>query len=235
GFKEVNMLELNLGEIRENIERAAAKSGRTAEDIVLLGVTKTVSAEKIEAAAQLGVRCFGENRVQEFLPKYENLQHLGLDWHMIGHLQTNKVKFIVDKVSLIHSVDNVKLAEEIDKRAAAVDRVVDVLVEVNIAEETTKYGIKPHEVENFIDKISHLKNIFLKGMMCIAPILANPEDSRKFFQKMSKIFVDTKSKNLYNVKMEFLSMGMSLDYVQAIEEGANIVRIGTSLFGERQR
>ena len=229
----VKNLVLNLAEIQENIARAAQKSGRKADDITLVAVTKTISLESIAQAAKLGIKHFGENRVQEFLTKYEQLDTS--TWHMIGHLQTNKVKFIIDKVALIHSVDSVRLAQEIDKRAKQHNIVADILIEINIADEDTKHGVPPEKAKKLIEHIHFLQNICIRGLMCVAPYVEESEHNRVYYEKMQRLFVDINSSLLHNVDMRFLSMGMSGDYQIAIEEGANIVRIGTSLFGERNR
>jgi len=217
----------NLAHISGNMSDAAIKSGRKPEDIVLIGVTKSVSPECISQLITAGVSNLGENRVQDFLPKYEAIGRPRPNWHFIGHLQRNKVKFIIDKVVMIHSLDNLSLAIEIDKRAAAIGRTMDVLVEVNIADEDTKHGIKPEDTISFADKLGEYGNIRLKGLMCIAPFVENPEDNRVYFEKMRNLFLDIKSHDHHNLTE--LSMGMSGDYAVAIEEGATMVRIGTAL------
>lgn len=222
----------NLDEIMINIKNAAEASGRKAEDILLLGVTKTVEVERIKKLMECGVKTLGENRVQELLSKYDIIGNEA-KWHLIGNLQTNKVKYIADKVELIHSVESVKLAEEIDKQGKKINKVIDILVEINIANESSKHGILPENVSKFIDEISKFDNICIKGLMTVAPFVENPQDNRKYFAQMRKIFIDNKAKNVDNINMEFLSMGMTNDYQVAIEEGANIVRIGTGIFGKR--
>ena len=221
----VDNLKNNLLTIQENIARAAEKSRRKPEDITLVAVTKTIPAERIREANLLGLTHFGENRVQEFLSKYESLNEL--NWHMIGHLQTNKVKFVIDKVKLIHSVDSVRLAEEINKRAK---QKIDILIEINIAKEDTKHGVTPESALFLIEQIQHFTNIRTMGLMCIAPFVEQPEENRVYFEKMQRLSVDIQTKSLHNVDMRYLSMGMTGDYEVAIEEGANIVRIGTGLF-----
>ena len=221
----------NLKEIQENIARAAEKSGRDATDITLLAVSKTIPIERIRQAYALGIRQFGENRVQELLPKCESFPEP--DWHMIGHLQTNKVKFIVEKVKLIHSVDSIRLAEEINKRAARLNITANILIEINIAEEDTKQGVSPQNADFLIEQIQTLSNVHTKGLMCVAPFVEDPEQNRRYFEKMRTLYVDIKGRRRHNMDMTYLSMGMSGDYQVAIEEGANIVRIGTSLFGNR--
>jgi len=230
--KQFSQIKQNLCEIQENIARAAKKSGRKAEDIMLLGVTKTIPVEGIQAALDLGITHFGENKVQEFLPKYEALGNSPL-WHMIGHLQTNKVKFIMGKVRLIHSVDNIRLAEEINKRAIQAGCIMDILIEINIADEDTKHGVLLEEVRGLIEQIAKFPNICIKGLMCIAPFVEDEEQNRVHFGKMRETFIDIRNQRIYNTDMVYLSMGMSNDYCTAIEEGANIIRIGTSLFGAR--
>jgi len=227
------MLKYNLEEIRENMALAADKSGRSLEDITLVGVTKTIDTDSIKEACDLGVLNFGENRVQEFLPKFDKLKPESIKWHMIGQLQTNKVKAIIDKVCLIHSVDSLRLAEEISKRAAQIDINMDILLEINIAAEDTKIGIKPQEAKTLTEQVSFLPNVTVRGLMCIAPYVENPEKNRGYFDKMHRLFVDMQLINLHNVNINLLSMGMTGDYQIAIEEGANIVRIGTGLFGRR--
>lgn len=228
----MNDISNNVSDIKRKIETAAKVSGRNYEDILLLGVTKTVDVERIKILMDCGIKSLGENRVQELISKYEII---GSDakWHLIGNLQTNKVKYIIDKVELIHSVDSLKLAAEIDKQAKKIDKTVDILVEVNIAGEASKHGIEPSKVFNFIENISHFDNICVKGLMTVAPFVENPEENRKYFNQMRKIFVDIKSQNVDNIDMAYLSMGMTNDYEIAIEEGANIVRIGTGIFGKR--
>ncbi len=228
----MSLISDNLCDIRKKIEIAANKSGRSFEDILLLGVTKTVDVDRIKTLMDCGVKTLGENRVQELISKYEIIGD-GAKWHLIGNLQTNKVKYIIDKVELIHSVDSIKLAEEIDKQAKKADRKVDVLVEVNIAGEISKHGVRPDEVFKFVENISKFDNIRTKGLMTVAPFVENSEENRKYFRQMRKIFVDIKSQNVDNIYMTYLSMGMTNDYEIAIEEGANIVRIGTGIFGER--
>ena len=225
----------NVAIVRSKIEEAAKKSGRDPASVTLIGVTKTITTPSIRELISLGVRDIGENKVQEFLPKYEDLRDNGssvCNWHFIGNLQRNKVKFITDKVSLIHSVDNIRLAEEINKRGAGLEKVINVLVEVNIAEETSKHGMAPNQVVCFIDKLVRMPSIKVLGLMCVAPYVTNPEKNRVFFDRMRNLLVDINNKSLYYQMVE-LSMGMSLDYMVAIEEGATCVRLGTALFGSR--
>jgi len=226
------VIEANINDVKERIKRAAEKSGRSADDILLVAVTKTVPVSTIELAVQKKVNEFGENRVQELIEKYDILKER-CNWHFIGRLQTNKVKYIVDKVSMIHSVDRLNLAQEIQKRAEAVGRVMDILVQVNISGEDTKAGISPEELVPFLKSIADFPNIRVKGLMTIAPFASDPEDIRWVFRKLKNISIDIARENIDNIDMQYLSMGMSNDFEVAIEEGANIVRIGSSIFGER--
>lgn len=222
----------NLEEINKKITAAAEKSGRKREDVLLLGVTKTIDVERIKEMIDCGVKSLGENKVQEVMDKYDAIGE-GVDWHLIGHLQTNKVKYIIDKVKLIHSVDSLKLAEEIDKRAKQHNLKAEILIELNIAGEESKHGIKPEETLELCEKIAKLENVRIRGLMTVAPFVENPQENRKYFAQMRKLFIDIKNKNIDNIDMSYLSMGMTNDYEVAIEEGANIVRIGTGIFGKR--
>lgn len=225
-------IEQNIIDVKKRINEAALKSGRNPDEILLLAVSKTIDVPKIKEAVNLGLNSLGENRVQEIMEKYEPMGE-GINWHLIGHLQTNKVKYIIDKVCLIHSVESFKLAEEINKRAEKAGIIMDILVEVNIADEQSKFGIKPKDCENFIREISVLKNIRVKGLMTVAPFTENPEENRIYFKEMKKLFIDINNKKIDNVNMTELSMGMTGDFCVAIEEGATIVRVGTGIFGER--
>ena len=221
----------NIEKIEKNIALAAQKSGRKREDILLLAVTKTVEIERMEEAKQLGLTQFGENKPQEISRKYPLID--GVKWHQIGHLQTNKVKNVIDKVCLIHSVDSIKLGNEISKRAQALGIVSNVLVEVNIARDEAKHGVDPNETVTIVTQLSKLPSICVKGLMTVAPYTPDPEENRKYFREMYKLYIDIGAKKYDNVSMEYLSMGMTNDYIVAIEEGANIVRIGTGIFGQR--
>lgn len=221
----------NLDLINEKIKAAAEKSGRKREDVLLLAVSKTVDVPRIKEAVNLGLVDLGENKPQEINWKYYEIKNV--KWHQIGHLQTNKVKYIIDKVCLIHSVDSLKLAEEISKRAKAKNITMDILVEINIAGEEAKSGVPLDEAEALAVEISKLDNIIVKGLMTVAPFVENPEDNREYFKQMRNLFVDIRDKNYNNIDMKYLSMGMTNDYEIAVEEGANIVRIGTGLFGAR--
>lgn len=225
-------IEENIDEVKIKIENAAKKSGRSSNDILLLAVSKTIDTERIKVAVDYGLNVLGENRVQEILEKYDVMGD-GVKWHLIGHLQTNKVKYIIDKVDLIHSVESIKLAEEINKRAKAIGKVMDVLVEVNIADENSKFGIKAEEAEDFITDLSKFENICVRGLMTVAPFVTDPQENRIYFKKMAKLMVDINDKKINNINMDILSMGMTGDYEVAIEEGANIVRVGTGIFGQR--
>ena len=220
----------NLAYINQAISAAAKKSGRSMSDITLIGVTKSIDPGRIAQLIDAGVTQLGENRVQDFLPKYEALLDTHpATWHFIGHLQRNKVKFLINKVSMIHSVDSLALAQEIDKRAASADTVMDILVEINIAGEDSKHGLAPEEALPLVDKLASLTHIRIKGLMCVAPFVENPEENRRHFEKMHNVLLDINNRGQHNLTE--LSMGMSGDYTVAIEEGATIVRIGTALVG----
>ena len=227
----IDIFNDNYKEITQNIARAAEKSGRKYEDITLLAATKTVDVEVINRAIEAGVSFIGENRVQEFLSKYE--QYNPVNMHFIGHLQTNKVKDIIDKVSLIHSVDSYRLAEEISRQAVKRNIIVNILLEINIGDEQSKSGFEYDEAVAAVEKIAKLGGIKIKGLMAIPPICATPDENRPYFAKMKKLFIDIGSKKIDNSSMDILSMGMSDDYQVAIEEGATMVRLGTALFGRR--
>lgn len=222
----------NIEEVRRNIEAASKKSGRRAEDITLVAVTKTVEPEIMNASIDWGVSVIGENRVQEIRRKFDDIDPR-VSWHQIGHLQTNKVKYIVDKVDMIHSVDSYRLAKEISDRALKLNRTMDILIQVNVADEEQKFGIAENDLPGLLKEVSELPAVQVKGLMLIAPFAENPEVVRPIFKRMKEIFESTKNLNYGNVKMEYLSMGMSGDYVVAIEEGANMVRIGSGIYGER--
>ena len=223
--------DINFKEIKQNIASAAEKSGRKAEDVILLAATKTVEVERINYAISEGLEYIGENRVQEFLSKKDEL--LFCHRHFIGHLQTNKVKDIVPFVELIHSVDSVRLAKEISKQSVRFNKTTDILLEVNVGNEQSKSGFLVEETENAVREIAKLPNICVKGLMAIPPICEKAEDNRKYFSIMYKLFIDIGAKKIDNSNMDFLSMGMSDDYEVAISEGANIVRVGSALFGKR--
>ena len=222
----------NINQVLENIKNACKKSGRNPEDVTLIAVSKTKPLPMLQEAYEAGSRNFGENKVQEIMDKYPNLPS-DIRWHMIGHLQRNKVKYIIDKVALIHSVDSLRLANEISNQAQKKQVDVDILIVVNIAGEESKFGTSREEVFQLVEEIAKLPNIFIKGLMTIAPFVANPEDNRKYFRQIRELSVDIMNKNIDNVTMSVLSMGMTGDYMVAIEEGATMVRVGTGIFGER--
>ncbi len=222
----------NYAEVTERIAIAAKKSGRRAEDIHLLAATKTIPVEVINHAIKSGVTLIGENRVQELLSKLDYYDQSATR-HLIGHLQTNKVRQVVGKVSMIESVDSVKLAAEISRRSEELGIVTDILVEINIGGEESKSGIKPDEAEKIITEISSLSGIKVEGLMTIPPICEKIEENLRYFDQMRNLFVDISAKKIDNVNMSYLSMGMSDDYEAAILCGANIVRVGTRLFGRR--
>ncbi len=226
------MLSDNLHEVQENIRKACERSGRNPEDVTLIAVSKTKPVSDIQQIYAAGIREFGENKVQEMNDKQKVLPG-DINWHMIGHLQRNKVKYIVDNVAMIHSVDSVRLAEEISKEAVKKNVAVDILVEVNVAKEESKFGLYTEDVGQFVEQISKLPGINIKGLMTSAPFVDNPEDNRQYFKKLKDLSVDINAKNIDNVHMDFLSMGMTNDYVVAVEEGATHVRVGTAIFGHR--
>ena len=226
------MLKDRLEEVEERIQEACRRAGRDRSEVTLIAVSKTKPAEVLKEAYDLGIRVFGENKVQELTEKYEVLPK-DIRWHMIGHLQTNKVKYIADKVELIHSVDSLKLAETIEKEAAKRNRTIDILVEVNVAEEESKFGLKVEEVIPFIEKVAGFSHINVRGLMTIAPFVENPEKNRSVFADLRKLSVDITEKNIDNVNVSILSMGMTNDYEVAIEGGATMVRVGTGIFGAR--
>ena len=226
------MLKYQLENVEKEILNSCIKSNRNFSDVTLIAVSKTKPVETLQEAYNLGVRIFGENKVQELVDKYEALPS-DIHWHMIGHLQRNKVKYIIDKVECIHSVESLRLAETIEKEASKHNLIMDVLVEVNIAREESKFGLMPEEVEVFIKEISKFPHLRVKGLMTIAPFVDNPEENRPVFKALKKLSVDIAAKNIDNVSMNVLSMGMTNDYQIAIEEGATMVRVGTGIFGER--
>ena len=226
------MLKENYYAVEERVQRACARSGRDRNEVTLIAVSKTKPIEMLEEIYATGERHFGENKAQELKMKYENMAK-DIKWHMIGHLQTNKVKYIADKVSMIHSVDSLKLAETINKEAAKHDRVIPVLVEVNVAEEDSKFGVTTEKTLALVEEIAKLPNIHVQGLMTIAPFVDDPEENRPVFRKLKELSVDIDSKNINNVNMTDLSMGMTGDFEVAIEEGATLVRVGTAIFGAR--
>ena len=223
----------NVKETLEKIEKAAVAAGREPSEIKLMAVTKTVPPEKINEAVDAGCLILGENKVQEFLEKYERYDKRA-EIHFIGRLQTNKVKYIVDKVSMIESVDSIRLAEEIEKRCAKIDKVMDILLEINIAGEESKGGFSPDEVVAISEKIKDFQHLRLRGLMTIGRFGAEIEETRHYFEKMRHLLVDIKAKNIDNIYINILSMGMSADYELAVSEGATTVRVGRDLFGARK-
>jgi len=226
------VIEANLKEVEQNILTACNKCGRSREEVTLIAVSKTKPVSMLEEAHSAGIRNFGENKVQEMCEKYEVMEK-DIRWHMIGHLQTNKVKYLIGKTSLIHSVDSYKLACEIEKQAAKHNCIMDILIEVNIAEEETKFGLSEEEVIDLVKQIAQLPHVRIKGLMTVAPYVVDSEENRPFFRKIKQLSVDINNQNIDNVSMNILSMGMTGDYMVAIEEGATMVRVGTGIFGER--
>ena len=226
-------VEYNYRRICENIEKAAQSVGKSADDITFLAATKTVDAETINHAISLGLRYIGENRVQELLSKYDSydLDHASLQF--IGHLQTNKVRQIVGKVDLIQSVDSEKLAREISRCSEKLGITTDILLEVNIGREENKSGVLPEQLEELLEKVKDIPAVKVRGLMAIPPICENAQENCKFFDNMRNIFLDIGSKNIDNISMDILSMGMSDDYQEAIRCGANMIRVGSALFGKR--
>ena len=231
--KLLDSVKYNYNVIEENIARAAEKAGKRREDITFLAATKTVDVEVINYAISLGLKYIGENKVQELLSKYEGYNLNDASLQFIGHLQSNKVRQIVGKVDLIQSVDSVKLAKEVSKQSVKNNVNTDILVEVNIGMEENKSGVMPENLVELLDEIKNFDNISVKGLMAIPPICDSKQKISKFFSKMNNIFIDISGKNIDNVSMDILSMGMSADYEEAILSGANMVRVGSSLFGAR--
>ncbi|MDF2672672.1 MAG: YggS family pyridoxal phosphate-dependent enzyme [Clostridiales bacterium] len=222
---------LNYDEIKDRIERAKEKAGRKADEILLVGVSKTQPPEKLKEAFNCGINVFGENKVQELVEKYPLID--GAKWHFIGHLQKNKVKYIIDKVELIHSLDSNELAEEINKRAGKINRIMPVLIQVNIGREDTKSGVLEEEVLEFSKLLSKYPNILVSGIMAIPPVNKNDEVTRTYFKKVYNIYNEIKTYKYDNFEIKYLSMGMTGDFEIAIEQGANILRVGTGIFGKR--
>ena len=227
------MLKENLEKEQKNINEACERAGRNTDEVTLIAVSKTKPVEMLQEIYDCGIREFGENKVQEMCEKMEVLPK-DIHWHMIGHLQTNKVKYIVGKTALIHSVDSLHLAKEIEKQAAKNNVIVPILIEVNIAEEESKFGIHKEETIALVREVAQMEHVHIRGLMTIAPYVENPEDNRPYFKEIRQLSVDIKEENIDNVDMDVLSMGMTGDYMVAIEEGATLVRVGTGIFGERQ-
>lgn len=226
------MVSENYRQIQERVRKACLRAGRSPEEVTLIAVSKTKPVSMLKEAYEAGARDFGENKVQEILEKYPCLPE-DIRWHMIGHLQTNKVRQVVGKACLIHSVDSVKLAREIDKESAKRGLVTPILLEINVAEEESKFGFRLEEAEDAIDEMASLSHIMVRGLMTIAPYVEDPEENRQFFKKLNQFYVDMKSKKADNVNMNVLSMGMTGDFEVAVEEGATMVRVGTGIFGVR--
>ena len=226
------MLKENLEYVESRIREACERSGREREEVTLIAVSKTKPVSVLKEAYDLGVRVFGENKVQELADKYEELPK-DIRWHMIGHLQRNKVKYIIDKVELIHSVDSLRLAETIEKEAAKHNITANILIEVNVAKEESKFGLMPEELDEFVSEVAKFPHIQVQGLMTIAPFVDDPEENRGIFQRLRKLSVDIAAKNVDNITMRILSMGMTNDYTVAVEEGAAMVRVGTGIFGAR--
>lgn len=225
-------LEEKIHLVQNNIECAAKKSGRSKDDILLVAASKMQNVDKIKEVQNNGLSVFGENKAQELLEKYPYIDNV--KWHFIGHLQKNKVKYIIDKVELIHSVDSIELLEEIDKRSKSINKVMPVLIQINIGKEETKSGINEDEVDSFLESAMKYKNIKISGFMAIPPKVEDKEDSRVYFMRMRSLFDRIKDLKCSQLNIKYLSMGMTNDYEIAIEEGANMVRIGTGIFGERK-
>ncbi|MGN0334729.1 MAG: YggS family pyridoxal phosphate-dependent enzyme [Lachnospiraceae bacterium] len=228
----MNSIKENLSIVEKKIQDACDRACRDRSEVTLIAVSKTKPLSMIGECISEGIHVFGENKVQELMDKYEMLPK-DLHWHMIGHLQRNKVKYLVGKAELIHSVDSFRLAKAISDEAVKKQTTVSVLIEVNVAQEDTKFGIKPEETENLIREIAVLPGIQIQGLMTIAPYTVNPEENRPVFRALKQLSVDIETKNIDNVYMNVLSMGMTGDYEVAIEEGATFVRVGTGIFGER--
>ena len=226
------MLQDNLKKVQENIRKACKKAGRNEEEVTLIAVSKTKPLSDLEEILDAGVIEFGENKVQELCDKFEHIKS-PVHWHMIGHLQTNKVKYIVDKVCLIHSVDSLKLANQISKEAEKKQVECDVLIEVNVAQEESKFGITTDETLALIREVAVLPHVHIKGLMTIAPFVDDPEENRPVFRSLYELSKTVAKEQIPDVSMEILSMGMTNDYMVAIEEGATMVRVGTGIFGER--
>ena len=226
------MIKENILSVQENISKACERSGRSPEEVTLIAVSKTKPLSMIEEAYEAGMREFGENKPQEMRDKAK-LFNAPIHWHMIGTLQSNKIKYVVGTACMIHSVDSLALALAIEKEAAKKELIMDILLEVNMAEEESKHGFYVDEIYGVINEIAQMPHLHLRGLMTVAPYTENAEENRIYFRKMKELLVDINSKNIDNISMDTLSMGMSSDYEVAIEEGATMVRVGTGIFGER--
>ncbi|WP_052446763.1 YggS family pyridoxal phosphate-dependent enzyme [Candidatus Soleaferrea massiliensis] len=233
--EEKRALRERLKSVMDQVHNQMVKSNRSIDDLRVMAVTKTIDPEIINEAIHQGIALLGENRAQELLEKYEIYDKQGVDIHFIGHLQTNKVRQIADKVCMIESVDSLKLASEIDKEMAKRDSVMEILVEVNIGGEQSKSGIAKEMTEQLLEQISSMRHLRVRGLMTIPPVCEKKEQVLRYFEDMYRLFVDIRAKNMDNIDMSYLSMGMSGDYLEAIQCGANIIRLGTALFGRRSR
>lgn len=227
------MIRENLKEVQDKLLQAQEISCRKDDSVLLVAVSKTKSVSDLQEAYRAGVRDFGENKVQELCDKYDQLPK-DIRWHMIGHLQRNKVKYLIGKTALIHSVDSLRLAEEISRHSIKKGVVTDILIEINCAEEESKFGVSFQEAEPLIRQIAQLPAVLVKGLMTVAPNTDDPEENRKYFRQMKQLSVDIARKNIDNVSMDVLSMGMTNDYMTAVEEGSSCVRVGTGIFGMRR-
>lgn len=231
----MNEIEENLREVQGRIQAACVRAGRNRDEVTLIAVSKTKPVELLHTAMDAGVRVFGENRVQELVAKQEALAGCAekLSWHMIGHLQTNKVKYLIGKCTLIHSVDSLRLAQAIEQESAKAGVRTDILVEVNAAGEESKFGVRPEDTEKFVCEIAHFPYIRVRGLMTVAPYTEKAEENRIYFRNLRNLLIDINSKNIDNIHMDVLSMGMTGDFEIAVEEGATCVRVGTGIFGVR--
>ena len=225
------MISENVSIVKQRIYDAAKRAGRDASEITLIGVSKTVEAEKVQQAVDAGIKNLGENRVQELVSKFDEVN--GAAWHLIGHLQTNKVKHVAEKAVLIHSVDSFRLMDELERVAATKNISVNYLLQVNVSGEETKFGVSPDEVERYVEYAANLQYCRLSGLMTVPPPVLEPSDNKKFFDRLFEISVDIRAKNYDNISMDILSMGMSGDFEAAIECGSTMVRVGSAIFGKR--
>lgn len=228
----MQIIKNNISEIHQNIKDICRRTGRDSDSITIIAVTKTIEPDRINYAIECGIENIGENKVQEIMAKYENIKK-NVNLHLIGHLQTNKVKYIIDKVELIHSVDSIGLAQEIGRRAEKVGLIKNILVQVNVAQEDTKFGIAYEDVDSFLKQLSQLSQIRVKGLMTVAPYYEDIELVRPVFRRLKEKYDILAKADIPNVEMKYLSMGMTNDYKLAIEEGSNMIRIGTGIFGAR--
>lgn len=227
------MIQENLTEVRSRIIQSCERAGRSPEEVTLIAVSKTKPVSAITEAIAADQTVFGENKVQELCDKQEYFQNPELRWHMIGHLQRNKVKYLIGKTALIHSVDSLRLARQIEEESAKAHVITDILIEVNMAREESKFGFMPEETEHAVRTIAALPHVHICGLMTIAPYVEDAEQNRPIFRQMYQLYIDIDNKKIDNIDMKILSMGMTGDYQVAVEEGATIVRVGTGIFGER--